>query len=381
MYQREPQAQPTDQPADPAAPLNPAPLSARQLHALCRTVARHLLRGLPRSAYELSRWRQRASAAASPQLRQQALAAIATKRPQSEGAALFATIPRRHDRGLLSLLVAYQLIWDYLDSVHETQPDLANGICLHQALRDAYEPHAPLHDYYQQHHHQHDDGRYLHTLTLHCRENATRLASYDLIQPTLRQQAAGSAHALSINHQPDATQRHAQMRSWAARHSSQEPATWFELTAAAAAALGIFALLAEATHPTCTKHDLDSITAAYQPWACSAATMLDSYADQDQDKENDQHIYIDYYPTSDIAINQTARLIRHSLTRTKTLPRGNTHTVILTSMVAMYLTRNSSRTPTKRPTTTQLAQAGGTLTHILIPILRIWRTLNQLGPA
>lgn len=378
MCQREPRARPTDQPADSAVALDPAPLTARQLQTLCRAAARHVLRGLPCSAHELSRWRRRAGAAASSQLRELALAAIDDKRPQAEGAALFATISRRHSSRLLSLLVAYQLIWDYLDSVHETQPDIANGVCLHQAIHDVYEPHGPLRHYYQQHH-QHDDGRYLLTLTIHCRESATQLASFDRIQPALRQQATGSARALSINHEPDATRRQAALRSWAKRHGGPgKPVAWFELTAAAAAALGMFALLAEATRPAFTKRDLDSIADAYLPWACGAATMLDSYADREQDAENHQHIYVDYYASSSDAVTRTGRLIRESLTRAKTLRRGDTHRVILTSMVAMYLTRDSSRDPARRQATAELTRAGGRLTRLLIPILRTWRAIYRL---
>ena len=52
-------------------------------------------------------------------IRQDALSALDRKRGQTDGAALFSILPRARDASLLRLLVAYQIIWDFLDSVHE----------------------------------------------------------------------------------------------------------------------------------------------------------------------------------------------------------------------------------------------------------------------
>ena len=48
----------------------------------------------------------------------------------------------------LRFLVAYQIIWDFLDSVHERAPGQANGRQLHLALIDALAPTRPVGDYY-----------------------------------------------------------------------------------------------------------------------------------------------------------------------------------------------------------------------------------------
>jgi hypothetical protein len=44
-------------------------------------------------------------------------------------------------------------------------------------------------------------------------------------------------------------------------------------------------------------------------------------------------------------------------------------------MVAMYLSKDSARASAGRDTTRGFAQAGGSLTGILLPILRLWRIL------
>ncbi len=42
-------------------------------------------------------------------------------------------------------------------------------------------------------------------------------------------------------------------------------------------------------------------------------------------------------------------------------------------MVAMYLSKDSARTPPMRIAAKTFTEAGGSLTHILVPILRLWR--------
>jgi hypothetical protein len=56
-------------------------------------------------------------------------------------------------------------------------------------------------------------------------------------------------------------------------------------------------------------------------------------------------------------------------------------TTFLTSQVPMYLTHDSSRVPARRSTTATLAHAGGTLTRLLIPVLRTWRAVYRLEAA
>ena len=76
-----------------------------------------------------------------------------------------ATLPRARNRRLLRLLVAYQIIWDFLDSVSErgASAGQANGRQLHLALIDALDPSRPLSDYYL-HNPWREDGGYLNAL-------------------------------------------------------------------------------------------------------------------------------------------------------------------------------------------------------------------------
>ena len=50
-------------------------------------------------------------------------------------------------------------------------------------------------------------------------------------------------------------------------------------------------------------------------------------------------------------------------------------------MVAMYLSKDSARTPAMHPTTRSLVHAGGSLAMLMLPILRLWRIAYALRSA
>ncbi len=86
-------------------------------------------------------------------IREDALSSIELKRENADGAALFWILPPRRNLNLLRLLVAYQIIWDFLDSVSERGAceGTANGRQLHKALVEALDPASPISDYYRFH--------------------------------------------------------------------------------------------------------------------------------------------------------------------------------------------------------------------------------------
>jgi hypothetical protein len=67
------------------------------------------------------------------------------------------------------------------------------------------------------------------------------------------------------------------------------------------------------------------------------------------------------------------QLIQRSLSEAGALPNGERHTLIVACMIAMYLSKDSARTRVMHKTTQRLVSAGGSLTKILLPILRLWR--------
>jgi hypothetical protein len=50
-------------------------------------------------------------------------------------------------------------------------------------------------------------------------------------------------------------------------------------------------------------------------------------------------------------------------------------------MVAMYLSKDSARTPAMHPTTRNLVRCGGSLAVLMLPVLRLWRIFYALHSA
>jgi tetraprenyl-beta-curcumene synthase len=341
--------------------------------ALLSGAARELAWGLPTVAKEARRWRAHAERIPAAAIREDATVALATKRGQADGAALFTILPRRRSLPLLRLLVAYQIIWDYLDSVHERCPTESNGRQLHLALIDALRPGAPRADYYRHHPWQGDAG-YLDALVETCRESCERLPGFAIVQ-SLALQEARRAQVLALNHERDPRRRDAVLRDWVeAEFPTGAPgALWFELSGACSAGLAIFALLALAADPACISTEVEQAHAAYLPWTSVAATMLDSYVDELDDVVSGDHVYVSHYPSREAAIARIGWLLRRCLGDVGHLRRGEKHIVIAASMAALYLSKDSARAPAMRDGTRALAASGGSLTRLLLPILRLWR--------
>jgi tetraprenyl-beta-curcumene synthase len=123
------------------------------------------------------------------------------------------------------------------------------------------------------------------------------------------------------------------------------------------------------------------VDAAYTPWICAASTMLDSYVDVEQDAADSAHSYIAHYPSEEVAARRTHELVCRSLHEARRLPNGARHALIVAGMVAMYLSAEEARTMDKQSTTRAFLGAGGPLTRMLVPILRIWRNAYGLPGA
>jgi tetraprenyl-beta-curcumene synthase len=307
-------------------------------------------------------------------LRTHALAAIEHKRCNIEGAAFFWTLSRRRDPRLLRLLVAYEILADYLDRVNEHSAHLgiANGRQLHIALTDALAPERPTCDYYRLQAHA-DDGGYAHALVRTCRTVCEQLPCYERVRP-LALHAATLTQVLAINHHPEPAQRDWELRRWAA---SELPPNgelcWFELTAAASAWLTVLALLALAAEPRCEEKHIVGVHAAYLPWISLLGTMLDSYSDIEEDARQRDHSYIAHYPTIGRACERLALLMERACCEARRLPNGQRHGVLVACMVAMYLSKASAHTAGLRPRTEDLLASSEPLVRVLLPVLRAFR--------
>ena len=352
------------------------------LAALAVIAVRDLRWGLTGVTREVKRWRRLAAAIPDRALRDDALLALDGKRLNIDGAALFWTIPRTRSPQLLRLLVAFEILADYLDCVSERGADIGiqNGLQLHRALVEAVEPQLAVSDYYRFHSCS-DDGGYVRALVDACRDACTCLPSYETVRPQVVRAARLTAHVLALNHEPVPSRRDAALRAWADAHFGGGELAWFEWTAGASAWLTILALFAIAADGDRQSAEAEAVYCAYLPWVSLLGTMLDSYGDLEEDADNGAHSYIAHYPSVVSAATRLNLITSRSLREAARLPDGARHVVIASCMLAMYLSKDAVRTSRGRPLTATLTHAGGRLTRLLIPVLRAWRVLHQQRAA
>ena len=366
----------------------------RQTATLARSTGRELFWGLRGVSREVAGWRERAAAIPDEQLRADALSALDQKRGSIDGAALFWTLPKERNRDLLGVLVAYEVLADYLDCVNERGAGrgTANGRQLHLALVEALEaspptrPTPPISDYYR-YHSSGDDGGYARALVSTCRVGCERLPSYEAVKPFLMR-AAEHSGVLGLNHEPDPLRREAVLREWADDQipaDSTHPADpaderWYERAAGSSAWVTVLAMLALAAKPgRAVDGGLHGVEVArtydaYAQWVAPAGAMLDSFADILEDRSSGDHSYIAHYPSMDVATERIGELVRRSRSEARALPGGARHSVLLSSMIAFFLSKDAARTPDLRASARELRRAGGPLVALLLPVLRLWRT-------
>lgn len=353
----------------------------RQAHALAIAATRQLIWGLPASAGQMQQWRRRAQAIIDVPIRTDALAVLHQKRTHVDGAALFWTVLGRRRPRLLRLLVAYELLLDFLDYASERgqaiesdlQAGQANGERLHVGLLNALDLTTPIADHYERHPWQADAG-YMRALILACREYTTSLPSYSQVRCYAVAEVRRAAQVLAINHIPDADCRENRLRTWAEEHRELAPdLEWFELTASISGSLAIHGLLTQAADEKATPQGIRRVLGAYMPWVALATAIFDSYADQIEDAALDGHSYIAHYADPATADARLQEIAREAIRATLALPDGARHTVLVVCMIAMYLSKDDARSPQMIARTRALAHTSGRLTAGLLPVLRTWR--------
>lgn len=264
-------------------------------------------------------------------------------------------------------------MFDFLDNLNESHTAEANGLKLHMALTDVFESESAPGDYYA-HHPWKDDAGYLRGLVETCRRTCQKLPSYELVRPLLIQEARRAQRVLALNHLPDPAQRNLALQRWAKEEFSRDGKwSWFELSAAAGGQLSLLGLLALAGEPDISERGIVEAYDFYWPLLPLITTMLDSFVDQPEDLESGEHLYVTHYSGADQAVARIAELIDQAARSVLTLPNGHRHAVVLSCMIGFFLSKDSARTEELNPATQQFARAGGSLTRVLLPIMRAWR--------
>jgi tetraprenyl-beta-curcumene synthase len=342
--------------------------------ALLGTGSVYWLRIYPQVGRELAIWKVRAETIPDPVLRGQALHKLTDERLNPEAAAFFAVLaPRRARRRVVRLIVAYQLLYDYLDAVNELPgcTALKNGLQLHLALIDAVQPDQPLHDFYL-HNTRNRDGGYANALASTCRSILRSLASAVRLRSLLADAAERCGQAQSHNH-AISSEGDAGLVNWCSQQAIGSDYLWWELAAGGISCLAIHALFALAADPQSTTHAATLLDAAYFPPICAISALLDSLADHHSDACTNNHSFTARYRNSAHAADRLVVIAAAAAERVRRLHHHRRHSIILCGIVAFYLSSPTVQVGFPAPVAESLTSAIGPLAPLMIAAMRLRR--------
>jgi tetraprenyl-beta-curcumene synthase len=328
---------------------------------------------------ELSRWETYARDIPDSTLREQALNKLTVERLNSEAAAFFAVLAPRSKRScVIRLIVAFQLLYDYLDAVNELSgsTELRNGLQLHNALTDAVVPDRPTHDYYR-HNPASQDGGYVHALVTTCRSIVRTLPSAANIEPVLAQATERCSQAQSHNHALVAEGERG-LIDWCRGQVHGCDYLWWEIAAGGVSSLAIHALFALAAEPKRTIDDAAWLDAAYFPSICAISTLLDSLADHGSDASTTNHSFIARYHDSAHAAERLVTVVGDAVEQVGRLHNCRRHIVILYGIIAFYLSSASVDAGFAAPVADSLMRSIGPLARPMRAAMRL-RRLVRIG--
>ncbi|HKG39036.1 MAG TPA: DUF2600 family protein [Conexibacter sp.] len=357
--------------------------AALEALALAETLGCYWLTIFPLARRELHRWRVRAAAIPHPLLREIAWRTLTNEGLNAEGAALFAMLaPVGRRRDATRLLVAFQVMYDYLDALTEqpaTEP-LRSSRQLHLALLAVLGRPVPADGYFAHHPLGSDgDGGYLAELAACCRAifhafPGAREAAPHAVRAAMRSgEGQSQSHAAALG-------ADGELIRWAERET---PAgldlRWWETAAAAESSLVIHALLASAAGPGLTTRCAADVAAAYWPWVTGLNALLDDLIDTAEDAAEGTHSHVARYRHPALAAQRLGGIAVEAGTAIGRLPLARRHAVIFAAMTSYYLAAPQASHAQIEPVARRVAEQVGMDLRPLLAMLRVRRSLARRG--
>lgn len=335
------------------------------------TLLKKFISTIPTVKKELTTWRAMAENLAEP-LRTQALQSIEHKAFHCIGGSVYAHYPGVEKKVMLSLIIAFQTISDYLDNLCDrlqvTDPRAFR--CLHQSFIQALQPGVPLDDYYALYPVREDI--YLPTLVRSCQDLLSQIPQYSMVQPFALRLAEYYCELQVLKHiSPPKGEK--LLQEWTSKEFSSN-LQWNEWAAASGSTLGIFYLFALSFHPI--KVDLDVIMDAYFPWIQGLHILLDYLIDMSEDQTFGDLNFITYYSSDQTRDASLLVFSRESKKRCLKLPHPAFHRTVVDGIIALY----GSDPKVKDQKLQNLIQhlAGDRLTLVMLSLCRVLRTVKFL---
>jgi len=352
--------------------------AARDAAALAQTMGVYWLTLFPVARRELRRVRRRAQAIPDPVLRAHALQTLGEEGGNAESAAAFAVLAApRHRRATARMLVAYQVLYDFLDTLTEQPAEAAlpHSRRLHGALVGALGAPRPPGGYYPEGHP--DDGGYLDDLVRACAGRFDGLPGADTVRRPLRRAAERAGEGQSQNHAAMFANRDGLVRWALAEPPSGTGLSWWETAAAAGSSLSMHALLGAAGDPALTPRDAERIERAYWPWVNALNTLLESLVDEEEDAVTGNHSYVGHYRSLNELADRLGMVAARAAGATHDLPRARAHAVIVAAVAAYYLVQLPAADPASTSATDHVRSAFDGYAPPLLAVLRLRRRLAR----
>lgn len=334
----------------------------------------------PAARAQLHRWDERAITIPDPVLRALAVQKLRDERFNAEVAATLATLaPRAHREPAVEAIVAFEVMYDYLDGLTE-QPaadPLADGRQLFGAFTDAVAPHTESRGDYYSRHPQSADGGYLQALADTVQRALRRLPSAGAIMEVAGRSAARCAEAqIRIHAFPRLGS--AQLERWATREAENTALHWREFVAGAASSvLAVHALIASAADERTTREQAAAIDAAYLS-ICALSTILDSVIDGERDLETGAASFTEFYEDRVVLARRLAETAGNAARQTRALPNGAHHLMTLVGVVAYYTSAPAASRGLARPVTAHVHQRLRPLITPTLAVMRSWRFAKRM---
>ncbi|MVO98508.1 tetraprenyl-beta-curcumene synthase family protein [Paenibacillus lutrae] len=293
---------------------------------------------LPGVRQELEGWRRKARQIPDEELRMQATASLTNKQFHCQGGAVYAVANLPMRRVLISLIVSFQTISDYLDNLcdRSTSQDPEDFRSLHQAMLDAVDPEAPLHNYYA-YRSQREDNQYLADLVKNCQACIADLPSFAMVEADIRSLVSLYCD-LQVHKHIHPELREQALLQWWEEHSAGYPElSWNEFAAATGSTLGMFMLFVAASDSSLTEERVRGIRSAYFPYVCGLHILLDYLIDQEEDRIGGDLNFCSYYPDMDRTVQRIAFAAEQARERTSRLEDASFHRMIIEGLLALYL--------------------------------------------
>lgn len=282
-------------------------------------------------------WQMQASKIPDPELRKQALASIATKAFHCEGGSIYALLAGDNYRETIRFIIAYQTISDYLDNLcdRSSSMDAEDFRLLHRAMRHALTPGATSDEYYRLRAEQ-NDGGYLTSLVRTCQDFLTNLPDYQKIAPYLHE-LSDSYCDLQVFKHVRKDDRLPLIKKWFdGKKVTLPPMGWHEFAACCGSTVGIFCIVAQASHRNSPSGSFKNMKDAYFPWVQGLHILLDYMIDQEEDFIGGDLNFCSYYKDRSEMIERLAHFYRQANFSISALPYAGFHRLINSGLLGIY---------------------------------------------